>query len=179
MLELVLGEEGFNDETQTFETVDPVVLHLEHSLVSLSKWESKYQKPFLSSEKKSAEEWLDYVVAMVTDDDFDQTVLDRLSDNDVDRIQKYVDSPQSATTFGTTVPRKVREETITAELVYYWMLSFGIPFECQYWHLNRLFSLIRICGIKNSKPKTMSRHEMAVMRNELNRKRREALGTTG
>lgn len=180
MLRLVIeGEEFFNEETQTFETNDDVVLDLEHSLLSLSKWESIYQKPFLGSNKKTLEEVFGYLKVMLVTPGIDPDVLYRCSQKNLDDVQAYIDSSQSATTFGIMPERRGPGEIITSELIYYWMVSFNITFECQHWHLNRLFSLIRICNIKNSKPKKMSRNEIAQRNRELNAKRRAELGTSG
>ena len=180
MLRLIIeGDENFNEETNTFETFNEVVLDLEHSLISLSKWESNYQKPFLSSVEKTTEEIFGYLQAMIVTPNTDPDVMYRCSQSGITKIQEYIDSSQSATTFGTMPKRRGPGEIITSELIYYWMVAFNIPFECQYWHLNRLFSLIRICNIKNSKPEKMSRSEMAMRNQELNAKRRAELNTTG
>lgn len=173
------GDELYNEATEEFSTTGDVDVQLEHSLLSLSKWESIYQKPFLSSAKKTPEEIFGYVKAMLVDPSVDPDVLNRCSQKNIDEIQSYIDSPQSATTFGMMPERRGPGEVITAELIYYWMVTFTIPFECETWHLNRLFSLIRICNIKNAKPKKMSRHELAQRNAELNAQRRKELGTTG
>lgn len=180
MLRIIIGEdETFNEETNTFETFNGVTLYLEHSLISLSKWESKYQKPFLAYGEKTSEEIFEYLKAMIITSDTDPDVIYRCSQENVNEIQAYIDSSQSATTFGMMPERRGPGEVITSELIYYWMVAFNIPFECQYWHLNRLFSLIRICNIKNSKPKKMSRNEIAQRNRELNEQRRKELKTTG
>jgi len=180
MLRLIIeGDESFDEETNTFETFNDVVIDLEHSLISLSKWESKYKKPFLSSEEKTSEEIFGYLKAMIVTSDTDPDVLYRCTQADIKRIQEYIDSSQSATTFGSMPERRGPSEVITSELIYYWMVAFNIPFECEYWHLNRLFSLIRICNIKNSKPTKMSRNEVAQRNRELNAQRRAELNTTG
>ncbi len=168
MLRIIIkGEELFNETDNTFSSTEDVVFDLEHSLISLSKWESKYEKPFLSSEKKTSEEILEYIKTMVI-----------TPDPDLD-VQRYIDSKQSATTFGAMPERRGPGETITSELIYYWIVFFNIPFDCQYWHLNRLFSLIKICNIKSSKPKKLSRNEMAQRNRELNAKWKAELGTRG
>lgn len=182
MLRIIIeGDETFNEETQEFAQTDDVVLDLEHSLLSLSKWESIYERPFLSSGKMTLEEVRGYLKAMVINHDADLDALDRASKADIDRIQSYIDSSQSATTFGQMPERRGPAEVITSELIYFWMVSFNIPFECETWHLNRLFALIRICNLKNSnaKPKKLSRHELAQQRADLNRKRREEWNTKG
>lgn len=181
MLRIIIeGDESYNEETNTFETVGDVVLDLEHSLFSLSKWESKYQKPFLSSQQKTQEEIFGYLKAMIVTPDVDPDVLYRCSQKNINQIQEYIDSSQSATTFGVMPERRGPGEVITSELIYYWIVSFNIPFDCQYWHLNRLFALIRICNIKNSKgAQKMSRNELAARNRDLNAKRRAELGSTG
>jgi len=176
---VVPGAEFFDETTNEFVDVEDVVLELEHSLVSLSKWESKFEKPFLGKEKKSPEEIAGYVKAMLITPDIGLEVLNRLSVENLTEINAYIESKQSATTFGQMPDRSGSGEVITSELIYYWMVAFTIPFECQYWHLNRLFSLIRICNIKNSKPKKMGRHEIAARNRELNAQRRAQLSTTG
>lgn len=178
----IQGDEFFNEETQEFTTVGDTVLELEHSLVSLSKWESKYQKPFLdASSEKSSEEIMDYIKFMIITPGIDLNIVNSFTQENLNRINKYIESSESATTFGEMPATRGRGEVITAELIYYWMVAFTIPFECQYWHLNRLFALIRICNIKNDPKgsKKMTRHQTAQRNRELNRKRREQLGTTG
>lgn len=180
MLRVVIeGDESFNEETSTFETVDDIIIDLEHSLLSLSKWESIYNKPFLSSVDKTSEEIFGYLKAMLVTPNVDPDVIYKCSQKNIDMIQEYIDSSQSATTFGMMPERRGPGEVITSELIYYWMVAFNIPFECEHWHLNRLFALIRICNIKNSKPKKMSRSEMAARNAELNAQRRAQLGTRG
>lgn len=180
MLRIIIeGDESYNEETNTFETIGDVVLDLEHSLISLSKWESKYQKPFLSPGDKTSDEIFGYLKAMIVTPDVDPDILYRCTQKDINQIQEYIDSSQSATTFGKMPERRGPGEVITAELIYYWIVSFNIPFDCQYWHLNRLFSLIRICNIKNSTGKKMSRNDLASRNRELNAKRRAELGSSG
>ena len=180
MLRLIIeGDESFDDETQTFSKVDDVVIELEHSLISLSKWESKYQVPFLSSDEKPSEQVFGYLQAMIIDPDIDPDVMYLCTQANVIEIQEYIDSPQSATTFGSMPTRRGPGEVITSELIYYWMVAFNIPFECEYWHLNRLFSLIRICNIKNSPPESVSRNELAQRYADLNAQRKAELGTRG
>src|SRR5215203_1320998 len=176
---LVRGEEFFNEEDETFISVGDVTLDLEHSLISLSKWESIHQKPFLGVEKKTSEEILSYVKAMVLNDvDFD-ALVPLFSQENFNDINSYIESKQSATTFGVMPERPGRGEVITSELIYYWMVAFNVPFECETWHLNRLFALIRICNIKNSKPRRMSKHELASRNRDLNMQRRNQLNTPG
>jgi hypothetical protein len=176
----VLGTEYFDEETETFETIgDDFELELEHSLLSLSKWESKFQKPFLSQNSKSVDEILSYIESMILNTKYPSDILNRLTQKDLDKINAYIESKESATTFGQMPERRGRGEIITSELIYYWMVAFNIPFECESWHLNRLFALIRICNIKNQKPRKVPRNEMAQRNRELNERRKAELNTRG
>jgi hypothetical protein len=180
MLRITLqGEEFYNEVTEEFSTVGDVVLELEHSLISLSKWESKFEKPFLSPKDKTAEEILGYVEAMIMTPDLPTDVFARFTQEHISKVNAYVDSKQSATTFAEIAKPKGRSEVVTSELIYFWMTTFHIPFECENWHLNRLFALIRICNIKNSKPTKMSRSEIAQRNRQVNAERKAKLGTTG
>lgn len=175
----VSGEEFYDEITNTFSTVGDLVLDLEHSLVSLSKWESEFQKPFLGPGKKTSKEVLDYIKAMIVTPEFPADIVLRFNQGNIDQINEYIDSKQSATTFAKITNRPARSEIISAELIYFWMVSFNVPLECETWHLNRLFSLLRICSIKQSKPKKMSHSELAARNRELNAQRRAHLGSTG
>lgn len=175
---VVLGEEMFDDQLQEFITVGDVTLELEHSLVSLSKWESKHEKPFLSKDK-TTEEIFDYIKIMTLTPDVPEEVYTKLSDKNINAINEYIDAKMTATWFNEPPGAPKARDIITAELIYYWMITFQIPFECQFWHLNRLFTLIRVCNIKQSKPKKMSRAEIAARNRELNAQRRAQLGTRG
>jgi hypothetical protein len=180
MLTLIINSEEFYDEnTEEFTSVPDVVLQLEHSLVSLSKWESKFQKPFLGPADKSLEETMGYIEAMVVSGNFDASVLNRLTNDHFSKINDYIASPESATTFNVDRKGRGNAEVITSELVYYWLISFNIPFECETWHLNRLFSLIQICNIKNSNPKKMPKNEIAARNRALNEQRKAQLNTRG
>ena len=176
---IVPEQENFNEETGEFEHVEEVVFEVEHSLFSLSKWESKFEKPFLAQNEKTPEEMLGYLEAMVITPDLDPSIVRSCTQENLKDIQEYIDSAQSATTFGDMPRQRGPGEVITSELIYFWMVCFTIPFECQHWHLNRLFSLIRVCNIKNSKQKKMSRHEVAQRNRELNAQRKAQLNTTG
>src|SRR5688500_3425313 len=151
MLNLIIpGDEYFNEGDQTFESGPDVELVLEHSLISVSKWESQTKKPFLSKDSKSPDEIRLYIEAMIISPNSPPDIVKKLSRENMQAVIAYIDSTESATTFGSMPETKGRGETVTSELIYYWMVMFNIPFECQHWHLNRLFSLIRICNIKNS-----------------------------
>ena len=180
MLKIIVDEtEYYNDETSEFESVGVAELELEHSLISLSKWESHYKKPFLSADEKTSDELMYYVEMMVISPLNPTNLLTKLTDKNIQEIQAYIESSESATTFGKMPKTPGRGEIITAELIYYWMVAFTIPFECERWHLNRLFALIRVCNIKNAPQKKMSRTEAAIQRRELNEQRKAKLGTSG
>ena len=180
MLTIVVpGVEMFDDLTQEFVTKDDVTLELEHSLVSLSKWEQIYEKPFLGKSEKTAEEVLGYIKAMTLTLEVPEEVFHKLSEDNLKAINAYLDAKMSATWFSEAPGAPPSRDVITSELIYYWMVTFQIPFECETWHLNRLFTLIRVCNIKQAKPKKMSRSEIAARNRELNAQRREQLGTKG
>ena len=135
------------------------VLQLEHSLVSISKWESKWHIPFLDGKDKTLEQIIDYVRCMTITQNVKPEVYNRLTEDNLKAINDYIENPMTATTFSDINQRPSRE-IITSEIIYYWMVSFNIPFECQKWHLNKLLTLIKVCNIKNSPPKKMSRQEI-------------------
>lgn len=176
---IVPGKEHFNEETQEFETRGDVVLHLEHSLASLSKWESIWEEPFLSNGQRTTEQLISYVECMCVCAVSSSEVFSRLTEENVESINAYLDSKQSATRITEIKNQAPSREVVTSELIYYWMVSYRIPFECDQWNLNRLFTLIRICGIKNTKQKPMSKAALAARNRELNAQRRQQLGTNG
>lgn len=176
---IVPGKEFFDETRKEFFTQDDVTLELEHSLVSLSKWESKYEKPFLDTKEKTTEETLGYVKAMLLTPNIPEEVISRLSKENLEKINEYLGAKMSATWFSDSPGAPPSREVVTAEVIYYWMITFNIPFECERWHLSRLFTLIRVCNAKQAKPKKMSRNELAQRNRELNAQRRKRLGTTG
>lgn len=179
MLEITIpARELFDETTCEFTYMNEQTLRLEHSLVSLSKWESKWCKPFLSKEKKTLEETIDYIKCMTLTQNVNDTVYQFLGNENINKINKYIESPMSATTFGPENSRPNRE-IVTSELIYYWMIALNIPFECQKWHLNRLLTLIKVCSIKNQPPKKMSKGELMSRNAALNAARRKQLNTKG
>lgn len=182
MLTIVIpGIELFDDLKQEFTTHGELTLELEHSLVSLSKWESIYQKPFLDPDEKSQEETIGYIKAMTLTPNIPEDAYERLTNDGIQQINDYISASMTATTFHEFPGRSQRpnREKITAEIIYYWMISFNVPFECETWHLNRLFTLIRVANEKNSPPKKMSRREIAERNRQLNAQRRAQLNSKG
>ena len=180
MLCLHLDEcEMFNDRTQEFIYVKEQDLYLEHSLVSISKWESKWHKSFLSIKDKTDEEVIDYIRCMTINKNVDPSVYYALSSQQLKKIEEYIEDPYTATTFVEYQQNMSSREIITSELIYYWMASYRIPFECEKWHINRLLALIRICSIKNSPDKKMSKAATMKQNRALNQARRQKLKTRG
>lgn len=178
MLNIVVpDQEFFNEETQEFFTLKGQTLQLEHSLVSLSKWESKWNKPFLSKNEKTLKETIDYIKCMTITQNVKPYIYDMLTNENILDINKYIDSPMTATTFN--VQNTPSREIITSEIIYYWMISLNIPLECQKWHLNRLLTLIRVCNLKNAPSKKMSKKEIMSRNAALNAARRKKLNTKG
>ena len=171
--------EMYDESTEEFVYAKEQTLQLEHSLVSLSKWESKWRKPFLSKQDKTMEETIDYVRCMTVNQVSDPTVYSRLTLDNLNSINEYIGSPMTATTFSNTPKGGSSGEQVTSELIYYWMIALNIPFECQKWHLNRLLTLIRVCEVKNQPPKKMSKREIMSRNAALNAARRKKLGTKG
>ena len=181
MLQITIpGEELFDEDKQEFITLKEQTLQLEHSLISLSKWESKWCKVFLSKQEKTFEETIDYIKCMTLTPNVSPDVYSRLTPANFKEIEDYIAAPMTATYFSKdrSGGRSSGEQT-TSELIYYWMIALNIPFECQKWHLNRLITLIRVCNIKNQPPKKMSKKDIASRNAALNAARRKQLNTKG
>ena len=182
MLQIEIPSREYYDEVNNeFISVKGQTLQLEHSLVSISKWESKWNKPFLSRDKKTVEEFLDYVRCMTLTQNVNPMVYKNIDQKIANKITDYIEAPMSATWFNDPkdMDRPRSREVVTSELIYYWMVALQIPFECQKWHLNRLMNLIRICNIKNSPSKKMSKSEIYRRNASLNAARRKAMGSSG
>ena len=180
MLRIVIPEsELFNEQTGEFISVKKQTLQLEHSLVSLSKWESKWHKPFLGKEDKTFDETIDYIRCMTLSQNIDPNIYMFLTQENIKEINDYISDPMTATTFSDDGNGRNNREIITSELVYYWMVALNIPFECQKWHLNRLLTLIRVCNIKNQPPKKRSQGQIMSRNAALNAARRKQLNSKG
>ena len=180
MLEIIIpATEQWDEKNQEFITSKEQILRLEHSLVSLSKWESKWCKPFLSRENKTMEETIDYIKCMTLTQNVDDNVYNLLTIDNIKKVNEYISAPMTATTFNDSNKKSGGNEIITSELIYYWMISLNIPFECQKWHLNKLFTLIKVCSIKNQPPKKMSKKDIMSRNAALNAARRKQMNTKG
>lgn len=180
MLQIVIpAVELFDERKNEFVSTKEQTLQLEHSLVSLHKWESKWCKPFLSKQDKSPEELLDYVKCMTITSNVDPDIYMFLTDENLRQINSYIDAPMTATRFSEDKNAKKNREIITAELIYYWMIALQIPFECKKWHLNQLLTLIKVCSIKNEPPKKKSKKDILSRNAALNAARRKQFNTTG
>lgn len=180
MLQVTIpASEYFDEKTGEFSSIRETTLQLEHSLVSVSKWESKWCKPFLGANEKTAEECIDYVRCMTITQHVDPTVYQFLTQKNFQEINAYIEAPMTATTFSERENKRFSREVVTAEIIYYWMVALNIPFECQKWHLNKLIALVRVCNIKNTPQKKMSRREVTERNRALNEARRKKMHSSG
>jgi len=169
----------FNDEKQEFGKSKEQVLQLEHSLVSLSKWESKWCKPFLTRIDKTKEETIDYIRCMTMTQNVDPDVYFFITDDNILSVKNYILAPMTATIIPKDDTQVINREIVTAEIIYYWMVALTIPFECQKWHLNRLITLIEVCNIKNQPAKKLSNKELLARNRALNEARKLEYQTRG
>lgn len=184
MLRITIPKASFFDEsTEEFIYIEETTITLEHSLVSLSKWEQKWLKPFNDGHVKTIEEMIDYIRCMTITQNVNPLVYYGINDQIVEQVTKYINAPMTATTFRSISKndqrRKINQDVVTAEIIYYWMFSYNIPLECQKWHLNKLLTLIRVFNVKNSPQKKMSRKDTLKHNRELNAARKKKLGTRG
>lgn len=171
--------EEWDEENEQFIYSKEQTLQLEHSLVSLSKWESKWQKSFLFTKNKTEEETLDYIRCMTLTQNVNPEVYKCLTNENIREIDEYIRKPMTATTFPEDKSAGRNKEIVTAEIIYYWMSAMGINFECQKWHLNRLLTLIRVHSIKNAPPKKRNQKDIMAQNAALNAARRKQLNTRG
>ena len=182
MLQITIpANELWDERKEEFVYVKEKTLQLEHSLVSLSKWESKWCKPFISKEPKTRDETIDYIKFMTLNKNVDPEVYEYINQDTIDKVDAYIDSPMTA----TKISKQNRSgggnigEQVTAELIYYWMIALNIPFECQKWHLNKLITLIQVCNIKNTPPKKMGKRDVMSQNRALNAARRKRFNSKG
>lgn len=180
MLEIEIpSSEYFDDSNQIFVNVEPTILHLEHSLLSVSKWEEKWEVPFLSNKEMTFEQSIDYVQCMSLGDKVPSIVYRSLTAENFSQIEAYMNKKATATWFNDSKKVPKSREIITSEIIYYWMITLGIPKEFEKWHLNRLLTLIKVCNIKNSPPKKMTKSEIMQRNKAINAARKKRLGTSG
>lgn len=181
MLEITIPgfEECWDEKAQEFVSTKEQTLKLEHSLVSLSKWESKWHKPFIGKDDLTTEETLSYIQCMTVTNNIDPSVYYRLSEQNINDILAYINDPMTATTVNNRGKTGFSREIVTSELIYYWMIALNIPVEFEKWHLNRLLTLIRVCEIKSTPPTKMSKGEIMKRNAQLNAERRRRLNSKG
>lgn len=175
----VLGQEHWDEELNEFVYPESFELTLEHSLVSLSKWEEEHEKPFMGKEQKSTEETLSYVYHMILTHGKSRQCVRLMTDENIQQVQEYIDKAATATWFAESMPEPKSNEVITTELIYYWMNTMNIPLEAQHWNFNRLLTLIKIHTTKNSQPKKMGKNEMMQRRREINERNKAKFNTRG
>lgn len=180
MLHITIPSREYWDESkQEFVTNKEQKLQLEHSLVSISKWEAKWHKAFMSTESRTFEETIDYIRCMTITQNVDPEVYSFITDEIINTVNEYIANPMTATWFSEEKTGSRSGETVTSELIYYWMIALNIPIKCEKWHLNRLLTLVRVCNIKNQPPKKMSKRETASRYAALNKARRNKYNTRG
>lgn len=180
MLQITVpGVELYDEKNNEFIYLKERTLQLEHSLVSISKWESKWCKPFISKTDKTEEEIADYVKCMTITQNVDPDIYQRLTKSNYDEIEKYINAPMTATTFREGRGGKKNNGIITAEIIYYWMIALTIPKDYEKWHFNRLLTLIRVCNEKNAPSKKMSKSEIMKNNAALNAARRQQFNSKG
>lgn len=180
MLTILVPEtELYDEQKNEFIQIKAQTLVLEHSLVSIAKWESKWKKSYLSTKNKTYEETMDYIKCMTITKNVNPLIYKSLNREALEAINRYLNDPMTATFFSEKDDRPSGPNIITAEIVYYWMISLNIPMECQKWHFNRLIALIKVCNIKNNPGKKMSRREILTRNQALNEERKRKYNTRG
>lgn len=179
MLKITIPKsEQFDEATSEFIHLPEVTVELEHSLVSLSKWESKWEKPFLGDEPKTDEETVDYILFMSLDENLPEEVVTRFTIADFNKVTEYIQASMTATWFKEERSKPSRE-IITSEIIYYWMIQNNVPVEFQHWHLNRLITLLKVCSHKNKPPEKMNPRDAAAKQRALNEARKAKYNTSG
>lgn len=178
------GIEMFDEQTQSFISLPERKeqnLELEHSLESLSKWESKWCMAFISKNRElTHEQSIDYIRCMSLDDTIPVEVYSEIPDEIFAKIMDYINAPMTASVIPKINNRRPSSEVVTSELIYYWMVALNIPFEpCQKWHLNKLMTFIEVCSVKNAPPKRVGKRTLARQYADMNAARKKQLGTRG
>ena len=172
------GVELWDSAKEEFLNTKTTTLALEHSLIAVSKWESRWHKAFLTKEQKSREETVDYIRCMTITQNVDPVIYNTISDDIIAEVYEYINDPMTATTIKSD-NKTPNRQIVTSEVIYSWMCALNIPFKCEKWHLNRLITLIQVRDIENSPPKKMSKNELANRNRELNAERRKLYKTKG
>lgn len=188
MLEIVVpgdSKEEWDEKKEEFvytPVSEPKTLQLEHSLLSLSKWESLTGIRYFPVENRTLDEIILYIQCMTITKNVKPEVYERLFKHKdlIDKISAYINAPMTATTFnGGSPANNSRTENISSELIYYWMIINSIPVEFERWHLNRLLTLIRLCNTKNGGGKKMSQAEVMRQYKSINDANRAKFGIKG
>lgn len=178
MLELG-GREYFDEKESRFIQKKPTVVKLEHSLKAISKWESKWKKPFLSNKEVTREQTIDYIRCMEITNQVDSDIFNYVTPAQIEQVDAYIQDAMTATTINRKGPQRPSREVITSEVIYFWMIQHGIPPEYDKWHLNRLLTLIEVCSIKGGPQQKMGRKEQMAQQRALNAARQAKYKTKG
>lgn len=175
------GQELWDENNQRFIKVDDTTLEMENSLYAIANWESKWGKSFFQNDEKTEAETIDYIKQMTINkvDDMVYKCIDRQT---FCKIKDYINLPMTATKINSKRNQNGNVQSssyITAEIIYYMMLTLGIPPEYDRWHINRLITLIRVCQIKSQPPQKMSQQEAIAYQARLNAERRAKLKSKG
>lgn len=176
---LIPEQELFDSNTNEFYTIKERKIRLEHSLISISKWESKWKRSFIDKPPAKQDEIFSYIKFMLLDNDVSDDALKGLTQKNISDIFEYINDPMSATTVTNSKNGKTKKEILTSEVIYAYMAIYGIPFSCEKWHLNRLIKLIQVCADKNNPPEKMGKNDIFKQNRSLNAARRAAMHSKG
>lgn len=178
MLELRTQDQEFYDDEHGFIEIPGGSYVLEHSLISVSKWESKWHIPFLSTEEKTDEQVRDYIRCMFVKPPKHKDAYLYFSLETIREIAEYINEPMTATTF-SELSKRGGFQIITNEVIYYWMVACNIPFECDKWHLNRLLTLIKVVSLEMNPKKQMDTRDILEQNRRINEMRKKKYNTNG
>ena len=178
-LTIPISPEYWDDEKEVFVPPETITVEMEHSLLSISKWEERWHKAFLTKKEKTTEETIDYLRCMTITPNVDPDVWKNINKDHVDKVYEYINDPMTATTIREMPNTKKSSEVVTAELIYHWMIAANIPLDKESWHLNKLLTLIRVCAVKSSPPKKMSNQAILKQNAALNKARRQQHNSRG